>query len=64
MRRLHASIFAGGELGTTQPSGTDQARGFRNRQIFINAIYFHCGGLDMNPVPTKWLEASIILQFI
>jgi transposase len=40
------------------------ARGFRNRQIFINAIYFHCGGLDMNPVPTKWLEASIILQFI
>jgi transposase len=29
------------------------ARGFRNRQNFINAIYFHCGGLDMNPVPTK-----------
>ena len=28
------------------------ARGFRNRQNFINAIYFHCGGLDMNPVPT------------
>jgi transposase len=29
------------------------ARGFRNRQNFINAIYFHCGGLDMNPLPTK-----------
>src|ERR1035437_9497241 len=28
------------------------ARDFRNRQNFINAIYFHCGGLDMNPVPT------------
>jgi transposase len=29
------------------------ARGFRNRQNFINAIYFDCGGLDMNPAPTK-----------
>ena len=29
------------------------ARGFRNRQNFINAISFHCGGLDMNPVPTE-----------
>jgi hypothetical protein len=27
------------------------ARGFRNQQNFINAIYFHCGGLDMAPVP-------------
>ena len=25
------------------------ARGFRNQQNFINAIYFHCGGLDMAP---------------
>ena len=25
------------------------ARGFRNQQNFINAIYFHCGGLDMDP---------------
>jgi transposase len=26
------------------------ARGFRNKQNFITAIYFHCGGLDMRPV--------------
>ena len=25
------------------------ARGFRNQQNCINAIYFHCGGLDMAP---------------
>jgi len=27
------------------------ARGFRNQQNFINAIYFHCGGLDLDPTP-------------
>lgn len=27
------------------------ARGFRNKQNFINAIYFHCGGLDLAPRP-------------
>ena len=25
------------------------ARGFRNQQNFITAIYFHCGGLDLAP---------------
>lgn len=25
------------------------ARGFRNQQNFIDAIYFHCGALDMTP---------------
>jgi len=25
------------------------ARGFRNRSNFVNAIYFHCGGLDLAP---------------
>jgi transposase len=25
------------------------ARGFRNQSNFINAIYFHCGGLDLAP---------------
>jgi transposase len=25
------------------------ARGFRNKQNFIHAIYFHCGGLDLAP---------------
>jgi transposase len=25
------------------------ARGFRNQRNFINAIYFHCGGLDLAP---------------
>ena len=29
------------------------ARGFRNKQHFINAIYFHCGGLDLAPATTK-----------
>ena len=29
------------------------ARGFRNKQNFINAIYFHCGSLDLAPSPTK-----------
>lgn len=29
------------------------ARGFRNQQNFITAIYFHCGGLDLAPLPTK-----------
>jgi transposase len=27
------------------------ARGFRNRERFRNAIYFHCGGLDLYPRP-------------
>lgn len=26
------------------------ARGFRNRERFRNAIYFHLGGLDLYPV--------------
>ncbi|MBM3814497.1 MAG: ISL3 family transposase [Acidimicrobiia bacterium] len=25
------------------------ARGFRNKQNFVDAIYFHCGGLDLTP---------------
>lgn len=25
------------------------ARGFRNKQNFVNAIYFHCGGLNLPP---------------
>jgi transposase len=29
------------------------ARGFRNKQNFITAIYFHCGGLDLAPSPIK-----------
>lgn len=28
------------------------ARGFRNVKNFINAIYFHCGGLSLVPSPT------------
>jgi transposase len=28
------------------------ARGFRNFHNFVNAIYFHCGGLDLSPSPT------------
>ena len=29
------------------------ARGFRNLQNFVHAIYFQCGGLDLAPSPTK-----------
>jgi transposase len=29
------------------------ARGYRNRQNFAHAIYFHCGGLDLAPQSTK-----------
>jgi transposase len=29
------------------------ARGFRNRQNFVHAIYFHCGGLNLAPEATK-----------
>ena len=29
------------------------ARGFRNLENFKTAIYFHCGGLDLVPSPTK-----------
>lgn len=28
------------------------ARGFRNFQNFVTAIYFHCGGLNLAPTPT------------
>lgn len=28
------------------------ARGFRNKQNFINAIYFHCGKLELDPTPS------------
>jgi hypothetical protein len=37
------------------------ARGFRNKQNFINAIYFHCGGLELAPSPTKYPEAPTCL---
>lgn len=36
------------------------ARGSRNKQNFIHAIYFHCGGLDLAPLPTKQPEAPRI----
>jgi transposase len=30
-----------------------KARGFRNKHRFINAIYFHLGGLDLYPTAAK-----------
>ena len=33
------------------------ARGFRNKQNLVNAIYFHCGGPDFAPDSTKQPEA-------
>ena len=35
------------------PPRMHTARGFRNKQNFINAIYSHCGGLDLAPSSTK-----------
>jgi transposase len=32
---------------------TYTARGFRNKQNFVHAIYFHCGGLDLAPEAIK-----------
>ena len=32
------------------------ARGFRNRERFRNAIYFHLGGLDMTPEALKPIQ--------
>jgi transposase len=29
------------------------ARSFRDKQNFIHAIYFHCGGLDLAPEATE-----------
>ena len=29
------------------------ARGYRNRERFRNAIYFHLGGLDLYPRPVR-----------
>ena len=29
------------------------ARGFRNKQNFVNALYFHRGGLNLAPEPLK-----------
>ncbi|TXF11861.1 transposase [Pelomicrobium methylotrophicum] len=30
-----------------------QGRGFRNRERFRNAIYFHLGGLDLYPAQVR-----------
>jgi transposase len=42
------------------------ARGFRDKQNFINAIYFHCGGLDLgptgNPVGRKNISSATLIE--
>ena len=48
------NVFATG--GAIISNGTIQmvklmACGYRNRQHYRAAIYFHCGGLDLNPRP-------------
>ena len=30
------------------------ARGIRNKQNFVHAIYIYCGGLDLAPEATKY----------
>ena len=37
-------------------------RGFRNKQNFIHAIYFYCGGLDLAPLPTKIAGSALFLN--
>ena len=42
------------------------ARGFRNKQNFINAIYFHCGGLDLAPGTNQepgWAKKHLFCNF-
>ncbi len=36
------------------------ARGFRNQQNFITAIYFHCGGLELAPELLKTRKGQIL----
>jgi transposase len=44
------------------------ARGFRDKQNFIDAIYFHCGGLDLalgppeNPVGRKNISSATLIE--
>jgi transposase len=40
------------------------ARGFRNKQNFINAIYFHSGGLDLAPGTHKNPVGPIIMMVV
>ena len=35
------------------PAGEARSRGFRNRERFKMAIYFHCGGLDLYPATAR-----------
>jgi transposase len=47
---LHRITNAGVEaLNSKIQTVKARARGFRNRERFRNAIYFHCGGLDLYP---------------
>ena len=44
------------EYATWEPFATTPAEAvkrFRDKQNFIHAIYFHCGGLDLAPAATQ-----------
>jgi hypothetical protein len=54
----HRITYAGSKsINAKNQWVTRTARGFRNRQNFIHAIYFHRCGLDLALLPTKYQEA-------
>jgi len=36
------------------------ARGFRNKQNFVHAIYFHYGGLDLAPYASRPMDSWLL----
>jgi transposase len=48
-----SGITNGGGLNSAIQWVKSTARGFRNRERFRNAIYFHLGGLDLYPATLK-----------
>jgi len=47
--KLGATNATGESINAKIQRVKDRACGFRNRERFRNAIYFHCGGLDLYP---------------
>ena len=54
--------FAVESVNATIQWANSTARGFRNKQNFINAIYFRCGKLDLNPVSSRTRDSEFLSQ--
>lgn len=52
-RRHRIANEAGESIHAKIQLAKHTARGFRNQQNFIRAIYFHCGVLDIAPLSTQ-----------